>query len=241
MSIPRVYCPRGLADRDSVQLDARAAHHLIRVLRLGRGAEVALFDGEGREYAGVLATTSPRNAQVIDLRLVARELESPLPVTLAQGVARGQRMDYALQKAVELGVSAIVPVITERSAAPGAGRDEAKRAHWQGVVVSACEQCGRARVPSLAPLIRLEDWLGSLGSGLRLILSPRGRMALGELDTPGRVALLVGPEGGFTGTEQAQAEAAGFVPIRLGPRILRTETASAAGLAAIQAMWGDWR
>lgn len=240
MTPPRIFHAEPIADREAVELDAGAAHHLVRVLRRVAGDAVILFDGRGGEYHGRLALPSPRQVLARELRFVAREAESALRVTLAQAVSRGQRMDYAIQKAVELGVDRVVPLITARSAASVArDRADAKREHWQGVATSACAQCGRNRVPRIEPVTRLADWLEQAGPGLRLVLAPADGARLSSLTPSEQISLLVGAEGGLSDAEQAQAMAAGFVPVRLGPRILRTETAAAAAVTALQTLWGD--
>jgi 16S rRNA (uracil1498-N3)-methyltransferase len=240
MTNPRAYCSEPIAGRDAVALDADAAHHLVRVLRLAEGDDVIVFDGHGGEYHGRLSIASPRKVMAQQLRFVAREAEPALRVTLAQAVSRGQCMDYAIQKAVELGVDTIVPLITERSAGSvRRDRADAKRDHWRGVATSACAQCGRNRVPRIQPVTRLADWLDQTEPGLRLVLAPAGGARLSTLTPTEHISLLVGAEGGLSDTEQTQAIAAGFVAVRLGPRILRTETAAAAAITAVQTLWGD--
>ncbi len=212
--------------------------HLIRVLRRRVGDPVTLFDGDGGEYAGVVETVNRRDATVRLDRHHAREVESSLCLTLVQGISRGKRMDYTLQKATELGVTNIVPVVCSRSMPASASRV----AHWRSVVVSACEQCGRNRIPLLHPPLALADWLSARDDHRQLcvLLDPRGARGFGELSCPGtRITLLVGPEGGFEQAEYRCVVAAGFQPVRLGPRVLRTETAGVAALAALQLLWGD--
>jgi len=209
------------------------------------GDPLTLFNGDGAEYAAVVARAAKGavSARVEGVREVTRE--SPLHVTLGQGVSRGERMDYTVQKAVELGVARIDPVTTSR----GVVRLDAERArqksdHWQAVAIAACEQCGRNRVPPVAPVSRLQDWLGRLrgdASGMKILLDPEAGIGLRELPGPPRnVILLAGPEGGLTGDERQDALRAGFVAARIGPRVLRTETAALATLAAMQALWGDF-
>jgi len=175
-------------------------------------------------------------------RVVSRE--SPLAVTLVQAVSSGERMDYTIQKAVELGVAAVQPLLTERSIVRLDGERRARRvAHWQAVAVAACEQCGRNVVPPVLPVVPLPDWLAgqTVASGVRLLLSPAGRSRLADLERPAApLHLLAGPEGGWSAGEEALAVDAGFVAVRLGPRVLRTETAALAALAAMQVLWGDF-
>jgi 16S rRNA (uracil1498-N3)-methyltransferase len=212
-------------------------------LRLDAGDALTVFDGEGREYAAVIERLGKHG---VSLRLgepLAVDRESPVAVTLAQGISSGERMDYTVQKAVELGVAAVQPIAAERSVVRLSAERAAKRvAHWQAIAVAACEQCGRNRVPRVGPVLSLTDWLAAApADALRLTLAPGRALTLHELERPrASVALLVGPEGGLSPREQADAAAAGFRPLRLGPRVLRTETAALAALAAMQVMWGDF-
>lgn len=241
MRIPRIYTSQPLNPGQTISLEGSAANHVARVLRLKPGAVLTLFNGQGGEYPATLSETGKRSIEVRVQAHEARETESPLEITLAQGISRGERMDYAIQKAVELGVSHIVPVITERTQVTLKGeRLEKKLGHWQGIAISACEQCGRNRVPEVASPVTLANWLPSRVNGLSLVLDPLAVQGLPGLDRPDvPVNLLIGPEGGLTDAEIAQAGAAGFTGVRLGPRILRTETAAMATLSAIQLLWGD--
>jgi 16S rRNA (uracil1498-N3)-methyltransferase len=242
--ISRLYCPLPLAAGGRVDLPAAAAHHAARVLRLKRGDEVLLFNGDGGEFA---AHIEHLDARAVGVRIVAWrdvERESPLRVTLIQGLAAGERMDYTIRKAVELGVAAVQPVTTKRSVVRlDAGRAEKRAAHWRQIAIAACEQCGRNRVPEVLPLLDLGPWLSlPPTAALRLLLAPDAAGALGAMGRPaGGIALLVGPEGGLAPEEAAAALRAGFTAVRLGPRILRTETAALAALAALNALWGDWQ
>jgi 16S rRNA (uracil1498-N3)-methyltransferase len=243
MAVPRFYCPGVLASGGQVALPSQAAHHAARVLRLRVGDPAVLFDGEGGEYEARIAHIGKQEVltEIIAWREVERE--SQLTVTLAQAVSAGEKMDFTLQKTVELGIRAIQPLLSERSVVKLSGERADKRVvHWQGVVASACEQCGRNRVPVVAPLRPFSDWLAEADSGtLRLTLSPTAEHNLRELPSPsGPVTLLVGPEGGFSDREINDAVRQGFTPVRLGPRVLRTETAALAALAAMQALWGDF-
>lgn len=214
------------------------------MLRLAEGDPVVLFDGRGVAHDAVIAS-SARGA--VSVQVGGRrdeQRESPLQVTLAQALSSGERMDYTIQKAVELGATAIQPLLAERCVVRLAGeRAEKKRAHWQGVVVAACEQCGRDVVPEVRPLLAFRDWLQQPGQagGLRLMLAPGAAKGLRDLSRPaGEITVLAGPEGGLSPTEAADALGAGFTPLRLGPRVLRTETAAVALLAVLQALWGDF-
>jgi 16S rRNA (uracil1498-N3)-methyltransferase len=238
-----VYVDASLAPGRELALAPATEHYLTRVLRLGVGGQVALFDGRGHEYLARLVAVARRKAVVVIDRPLLRELESPLALTLVQAVSRGERMDYTLQKAVELGVSRIVPVLARRSPPQPSGERAGKRgAHWQGVVIAACQQCGRSLLPELQPLRPLLAWLAAMPSNSQrsYVLDPAGARRLrSEPPPPGPLLLLVGPEGGLDGEELAAATTAGFLPLALGPRLLRTETAGVAALAALQALWGD--
>lgn len=223
-------------------LPEAAFRHLVQVLRMGPGERLQVFDGRGNEFEAQLDSISKREAWVLLADAVVPVMESALHLTLAQSVSRGERMDYTLQKAVELGVAAIQPLLTARSVVRlDAERSDRKLDHWQGVIVSACEQCGRATLPALHATVRYPDWLAQSGvsGALCLTLDPEAELSLRDLQPATRIVLLVGPEGGLSGDELAQAREAGFKGIRLGPRILRTETAGVAALAAIQTLWGD--
>lgn len=221
---------------------ATSAHHLVHVLRARPGDTVVLFDGRGHESNAVIdrIDKSGVRLRVADARAVTRE--SPLEVTLAQGISSGERMDYTVQKAVELGIAAIQPLATERSVVRlDAARAPKRVAHWQAVAVAACEQSGRNQVPRVAPVMSLPSWIAVAGDGLRLTLTPDATMTLRDLPRPAaHVTLLIGPEGGLSARERSDAQGAGFVPVRLGPRVLRTETAALAALSAMQTLWGDF-
>ncbi len=244
MRIPRIYLPLPLTVGATVRLDDNAFNHAVRVLRLKPGAALILFNGAGGAFSATLADVGKREAWAQVTKFMPGEVESPLQVLLAQSVSRGDKMDYTLQKAVELGVAAIQPLFTERGGVDLNGeRLQRKIEHWRGIVIGACEQCGRNRLPELREPLTLHHWLAqSVESGLRLLLDPAAERGLRGLEPPaGPVTLLIGPEGGLSRVEIAQAVLAGFNGVRLGPRILRTETAGLAALAAMQALWGDWR
>ena len=241
---PRLFCPPPLAAGAEVALPATAAHHAARVLRLRRGDAVTLFDGEGGEFHAALASVDARGVIVRLGRREPIERESPLAITLVQGLASAERMDYVVQKAVELGAAAIVPVATARSVSRLDGARARRRLeHWREIAVAACEQCGRNRLPRLEAPCDLAQWLaGPSNASLRLLLAPDGASSLSQLARPaGAMEVLVGAEGGLAPEEAAAALGAGFCAVRLGPRILRTETAGPAMLAALNALWGDWR
>ena len=235
-----------LGNGSEVRLHADAAHHAVRVLRLAVGEPVVLFDGLGGEFEARITRIDRGDVSVKTGAHLDVERESPLHIRLVQGLSSGDRMDITLQKAVELGVAAIQPVATERSVVKLKDERAQRRAeHWQNLVISACEQCGRNRVPEVSPLMSLPDWLAQLDmpapdDEARLLLSPAATVRLKALSPTPRMTLLVGPEGGLSPAEAQLAQSRGFKPVRLGPRILRTETAALAALSAIQALWGDF-
>lgn len=243
MRISRIYLPVPLEADTNVSLTKEHAHYLGTVLRLRTGASVVLFNGEGAEFEATVASLDRKGGE---LRVHTRhdpQRESPLSVCLALGISRGERMTYAIQKAVELGVSRIQPLITEHCEVRlDDERAEKRQHHWLGIVHSACEQSGRTRIADVGIAQTLDHWLASLGPGddLRLALDPRGALGWGDLPThAAQLTLLVGPEGGLGNKDLAAATRAGFSRVRLGPRILRTETAAVATLVAAQMKWGD--
>ena len=243
MNQPRFYCREALAPGAHIDLPEPVARHAVRVLRLPPGAALVLFDGRGGEYEARIERIE-KNRVVAALGAWSDiERESRLDVTLIQAIQAGEKMDFTIQKAVELGVAHIVPVESRRSVTRLAGERAAKRvAHWQGVSAAACEQCGRNRVPLVAPLEKLESWLARPTDGvLRLMLAPDAEHALADLPPVGKVQMLIGAEGGLDPQEELAARQVGFQGVRLGPRVLRTETAALAALAAMQALWGDFR
>ncbi|TFH87600.1 16S rRNA (uracil(1498)-N(3))-methyltransferase [Billgrantia azerbaijanica] len=237
---PRIHVAADFRVGGDVVLPEGAARHVARVLRLGPGAPLTLFDGAGREARAVLVEAG-RKQVVARIEAVTAGLgESPLAVHLGQAIAKGDRMDYAIQKAVELGVAAITPLVTEHGDVRLKGERAARKlAHWQAVAASACEQCGRATVPPVHPPVGLADWLAGRDEALRLVLHPGTAGALERAAAPGAAALLIGPEGGLAEEEVAAALAAGFAPLALGPRILRTETAPVVALSLLQSRFGD--
>jgi 16S rRNA (uracil1498-N3)-methyltransferase len=239
---PRIFFPHPLRSDDRFTLAEDQHHHLSRVLRLKVGARVRLFDGRGGEYAATIERIQREMSIVRTGEHHDIEKESSLPVRLAQGIGRGERTDYAIQKAVELGVTSIVPLLTRR----GVVKLDPERAlrrhdHWRGIIVHACQQCGRNRIPELFPAISLDEWLEHYESrGLDLLMDADSDSNITALDyESGLITLLVGPEGGLQAGEIDAAYAAGFRGITLGPRTMRTETAAVAGLTAVQLKWGD--
>ncbi|HET9463066.1 MAG TPA: 16S rRNA (uracil(1498)-N(3))-methyltransferase [Thiobacillus sp.] len=242
MTAPRFYLDQPLAAGARFSLPPGPARHASRALRLAVDDTVVLFNGQGGEYTARIERIHKDEVAVSVIGFAAIERESRLRVMLAQGISSGERMDYTLQKAVELGVTAIQPIAARRSVVKLAGeRADRRVAHWQGVVASACEQCGRNQVPVVAPPLPLAHWLGQQKNGRLLFLSPQAKARLADLPPPDATDCLVaGPEGGFEADEIAALQAAGAVPVRLGPRVLRTETAALAALAALQTLWGDF-
>ncbi|MEP7370598.1 MAG: 16S rRNA (uracil(1498)-N(3))-methyltransferase [Nitrosospira sp.] len=255
MALPRFYCPEPITAGQIIELPASVAHHALRVLRLEQGDELILFDGNKGEFQATIGRIGKSGAAAVIEKYLDIERESPLAITLAQAVCASEKMDWIVQKAVELGVSRIQPLITKLSTVKLSGeRVERRIKHWQQVVISACEQCGRNRIPQVLPLISLPGWLGSqidecknMSTGVLsdpcLMLSPTAENSLRDLPEPSTITtltLLVGPEGGFTPEEEAAALVTGFIPLRLGRRILRTESAALAAVAAMQALWGDY-
>ncbi len=241
MRIPRLFHPQPLAGLERVLLSDEAFGHAVRVLRLREGDPLRLFDGSGGEYTAELERVERREAWVRIGAFDAVERESPLRVWLGQGLSRGERMEIAIQKAVELGVSRITPLQVARSVVRLDEQKARKRqARWNEVAVAACEQSGRNRLPTIDPPQPLGSWL-TPHDGPRLLLDPADGIRLADLSPPesGQVSVLVGPEGGLDETERALARQHGWQPVRLGPRVLRTETAPLAILAALQVLWGD--
>ncbi len=245
MRLTRIHVDGLPAEGALLPLAPRAAAHLTRVLRLKAGAKIAVFDGGGHEHD---ATIEALRGDRVDIRIgAARQTPPPsrLSITLAQGISRGDRMEYAIQKATELGVTRIVPLFCERSVVKLDERQaERKLEHWLGIAISAAEQCGRADLPELLAPRKLADHLGAARGAdpglLRLVLAPHASISARELPgTPAAIEILIGPEGGLADDELALATLAGYTRLRLGPRILRTETAAAAAIAALQTLHGD--
>lgn len=244
MRIPRFYVPEVAASGEIISVTGQTAHHVTQVLRLRPGALIRLFNGHGPEWEAVLLQSRRAGIQLEVGSAVATIDEPSICITLAQGITRNDRMDFILQKAVELGVSRILPLWMQRSQGRVRGdRLEKRCRHWQGVIISACEQCGRSTLPQLSAPENYAEWIGTpRSSGHCLMLQPDSNHVIHDLPPPpGDSIVLVGPEGGLEAEEQQLATAAGFTGIRLGQRILRTETAALSALACMQALWGDFR
>lgn len=241
MRISRLFINTPLKTGNTVSLLADQLNYISRVLRLKTGDELTLFNGLGGEYRATIMELHKKDALVSIGEFRNIDIESPLDITLAQGISRGERMDYTLQKAVELGVTRFVPLFTERCVVNLSGDRLASRLHhWQGIVRSACEQCGRNSVPEIAEAISLRDWLEKDQAEHRLMLHAASGNSLRNLDIrQGRISLLIGPEGGLAEREREYALTMGYQGIQIGPRILRTETAGVAALAGLQALYGD--
>jgi 16S rRNA (uracil1498-N3)-methyltransferase len=241
MRMARRFIDSALTEGDSLHLDEDSAHYLRAVLRLKKGFELTVFNGDGHEYTARVEAASREGVWLTIGPGRYRVTESPLFTHLGLGISRGERMDFAIQKAVELGVSRITPLFTEHCVVRlDDDKKDLRRQHWRKIARSACEQSGRNRIPEVDAPLPMEAWLKQ-ARGLRLFLDPQAGAGLPGLSvTDGGITLLSGPEGGFAGHERESARQAGFTPIRLGPRILRTETAVLAALAAVQTLWGDW-
>ncbi len=237
---PRLFLPGAIGAGATIELAEHTLRH-VQALRLAPGDAVRLFNGDGCEYGAVLTEVTRRGARALVRDRDAVDRESTLPVVLAQGVAAGDRMDLVIQKATELGVRSIQPVITHRSIVRLSAERQARRAeHWQNVAIAACEQSGRNRIPEVHAALAWVDWLARLPEGgARILLAPDAEQSLRSLARPDSVLLLVGPEGGLAPEERRDAARYGFHPVRFGPRVLRTETAPIAALAALAALWGD--
>jgi 16S rRNA (uracil1498-N3)-methyltransferase len=240
--MPRFYCPVPLSVGQSLRLPDHVAHH-AQVLRMQPGDLVTLFNGDGGEYTASLTVVERKSASADIKTFSPREVELPYAITLAQALPEGSKFDWIIEKSVELGVASIQPLAAQRCVVRlSSERAEKKQAHWQGVIVAAAEQSGRNRLPLLAPLSPLSDWLAQQDLHKRVLLSPRGEQSLADWarHQPAQaLALLIGPEGGFTEAEETLACVQGAMMLSMGPRVLRTETAGLAALAALNAIWGE--
>ncbi len=241
--MPRFYVPQTFVAGEVLRLPENVCRH-IQVLRLQAGAPLVLFDGQGQAAVAELLEIGRKQAMARVDKLLAESRESPLAVTLIQAVSASEKMDFAVQKGTELGVNRIVPAVSTRSNVRLSGeRAEKKVRRWQEIAVSACEQCGRNEVPPVAPIADLPQVLAALptdSGALLLLLSPHGGVPLRSLPSAQSAVLLIGPEGGLTAEEEDLARSHGFQAVQLGARVLRTETAALAALAAMQALWGDF-
>lgn len=242
MSISRIYQPVSLSLQNKFRLDDKASHHIARVLRAKIGDELAIFNGEGDEYSAVITNIDKKGVDVEVTKFVERNVESPINICLAQGIARGEKMDFIVQKAVELGVTSIFPLMTERcNVRLDNTREEKRLSHWQSVIISACEQSGRNRIPDISAPQSLQAWLPTVHADMKFVLSPhvQNKLNANKLAAKSSIVLLIGPEGGLSDQEVKMSEQHGFVPLNLGPRVMRTETAGIAAMAVLQNLFGD--
>jgi 16S rRNA (uracil1498-N3)-methyltransferase len=239
--MPRFYCSQELSIGAAIALPDHVAHH-VQVLRMTPGDEITLFNGEGGEYTATLTTVDKKRATAEIKAFAPREAEVPYAITLAQALPEASKMDWIIEKAVELGVTAIQPLAAQRCVVRlSAERAEKKLVHWQGIIVAAAEQSGRNRLAHLADPIDFNAWIAQQNLHRRILLTPRSEQSLSEWarhQPPQSVALVIGPEGGFTEQEETTARAHGALMLSMGPRVLRTETAGLAALAALNATWG---
>ena len=240
MRIPRIYSAQPLAPNRALELDENSSRHVARVLRMQAGRELVLFDGRGGEYSAIIEEVGKKRVTVKVGDHQPVERESSLPIHLGIGVSRGERMDWVLQKATELGVSQITPLFTERTEVKLSGsRLEKKQQHWQQVLIAACEQCQRNTLPLINPPMNIVNWLTEVDAEAKLVLHHRTQQSLDQMSRPASVALVIGPEGGLSNTEIDHAMKQEFAPLALGPRVLRTETAPLAAISVMQYLWGD--
>ena len=242
MRIPRIHTGQALVNAAELALESAASHHLTKVLRMGAGDAVTLFNGKGGEYPSIIKAVSRKTVTLTIGEKQDNDCESPLAIHLGIAISRGERMDWIIQKATELGVSHISLLFTERVEVKlDADRAEKKLRHWQEVAINACEQCGRNRLPHLSLPQNMSGWFASTEAIRKFVLHHRASPLPDALGVPSSIALLVGPEGGLSAAEIEQAENNGYVALSLGPRVLRTETAPLAAIAILQSKWGDMK
>ena len=241
MRVPRIYTDQTLSIGEELTLSENSSRHLVSVLRMQVGQSAMFFNGEGGEYTGRLTNACKTNSTVLIDSFSAVEKESNLKLHLAIGVSKGDRMDWIIQKATELGVTEISPIFTDRTEVKLSGsRLDKKLSHWQKIAISACEQSQRNRVPSINPIIPFDDWLELKHNGLKLLMNHLADLGISETSPRDQnIVLLIGPEGGLSENEICVAETSGYTSVSMGPRILRTETAPVAALSILQSIWGD--
>ncbi|GAL27927.1 16S rRNA (uracil(1498)-N(3))-methyltransferase [Vibrio maritimus] len=241
MRIPRIYHPETIQSLGTLALSDDAAGHIGRVLRMKEGQEVLLFDGSGHEFPATITSVGKKNVDVDIQEKVESSIESPLDLHLGQVISRGDKMEFTIQKSVELGVNTITPLISERCGVKlDAKRFEKKLQQWQKIAISACEQCGRNTIPVIRPIMSLEEWCAEPSEALKLNLHPRAKYSINTLPEPvNKVRLLIGPEGGLSAQEIEMTEQYQFEETLLGPRVLRTETAALTAITALQVRFGD--
>lgn len=242
MRIPRVYTPHILTSGQLIELDEASSHHLSKVLRMLPGRELVVFNGEGGEYSASITQINKKTVSVALENFSAENRESPLKLELAIGISRGERMDWILQKATEMGVTRIAPLFAERTEVKLAGeRLMKKMMHWKQIIISAAEQSQRNILPELTDPLNLDVWLQSAEADFKFVLHHRDNKGLPAQNTAQSVALLIGPEGGLSASEIESALGKNFSPLTLGPRVLRTETAPIAAISLVQYRWGDYQ
>lgn len=240
MRVPRIYEPQPLSAGAVLTLGEDGANHVGRVLRMQTGQELMLFNGQGGQYPATILEVGKKQVQVQLAELDPSEVESPLHIHLGQVISRGDKMEFTIQKSVELGVNTITPLFSERCGVKLSGeRLDKKLEQWQKIAISACEQCGRSRLPAIHAPLTLGEWLEQTAAELKLVLHPVAEPLTGHA-RPASLAFLIGPEGGLSDAEVAQAQRAGYQAARLGPRVLRTETAPVVALSVAQQLWGDF-
>lgn len=240
MRIPRIYIDQPLAITESILLNENASHYLSKVLRMQEGRELIVFNGQGGEYFSQIKELGKKQVSIQINQFNQDNRQSTLDLHLAIGISRGERMDWVLQKATELGVTQIIPLITERTEVKIKGeKQDKKMQHWQQIIISACEQCQRNLLPLLHEPQSIDEWLKTVSTDYRFVLHHRNDQSLSKSSTPRSVTLLIGPEGGLSEEEISLAENEKFQSLRLGPRILRTETAPIAAISLVQYLWGD--
>jgi 16S rRNA (uracil1498-N3)-methyltransferase len=241
MRTPRIYTPQTLAGSSLVELEQQASYHINKVLRMQEGDSLILFNGDGFDYSARIDSIHKKSLSASMDVAIASETESPLSIHLGIGISKGDRMDWIMQKATELGVTTITPLFTERTEVRLKGeRLEKKHQHWQQIIISACEQSGRSVLPQLAPATRIDMWTENTQAEKKFVLHHRSTQPLDGKVTPKSIVLLVGPEGGLSEAEIMAAEKHNFDALALGPRVLRTETAPLAALSVLQFLWGDF-
>lgn len=241
MRIPRIFTHQALVVNSELSLAEPQSHYLSKVLRMQAGRELILFNGEGGQYNAEISAVHKKHVDVLVKKFSSENNQSHLHLELAIGVSRGERMDWVLQKATELGVTKITPLMTERTEVKlGGERADKKMEHWQHILISACEQCQRNLLPELSEPENYSDWITRCNAELKFVLHHRDSKGLPQDTSTQSVALLIGPEGGLDEDEIAQAITQGFSPLTLGPRVLRTETAPVAAISLVQYLWGDF-
>ena len=243
MRLTRVYLDSEIHTEQLLLLPVEQSHHLARVLRMRVGQDIHLFNGKGGYYISEINSIQKQGVSVIPRAYIQADRESSLRITLAQGISRGRHMDYTIQKAVELGVHRLVPLITEHSNFQSSdSKLDNKIDHWQKIIISACEQCGRNTLTEISSPMKLDDLLKAEPEVFKIFLEPYSGQSLSSVTTnPENLVIISGPEGGFSSEELEKAHRQGCIPVKLGPRVLRTETAAVAAISACQMLWGDFR